>query len=142
LAGTGTDIVSVSRVSALIERGGRRFVQRWFTVGEIAYCEGLAVPERHFAARLAAKEAVLKAMPFAWDSALPWASIEVVRGASGTPTVRLSGPIATAACSAGVSRILVSLSHCDEYATAVALALATASPAPDERTAPSCRTSA
>lgn len=117
----GTDIVAVARVTALMDARGMAFLQRWFTAREIGYCRARAVPGRHFAARLAAKEAVLKALPIAWDGPLPWRSIEIANDPGGAPTVSLSGAIGRAAASAGVSGIRVSLSHCDQYATATAL---------------------
>jgi len=119
--GVGTDIVAVARVSALIRDRGTAFLERWFTAGEIGYCSRKAVPSRHFAARFAAKEAVAKALPMAWDGPLPWRSIEVVNDARGAPSVRLCGAVGEAAARAGVSEIRVSLSHCDEYAVAFAL---------------------
>ncbi len=120
--GAGTDIVSVPRIANLIETRGSTFLERWFTADEIAYCSGKAVPSRHFAARVAAKEAVAKALPVPWDGPLPWRSIEIVSGARGVPSVRLSGDLGVAADELGVDDIKVSLSHCDEYATAIALA--------------------
>jgi holo-[acyl-carrier protein] synthase len=117
----GTDIVAIGRIEALMRDRGAPFLERWFTAGEIGYCSGKAVPSRHFAARFAAKEAVVKALPVAWDGPLPWRSIEIVSDPRGVPSVCLSGAILDAATRAGVSEIKVSLSHCDEYATAVAL---------------------
>jgi holo-[acyl-carrier protein] synthase len=119
--GVGTDIVSVPRIAALIRDGGQTFLRRWFTPEEIAYCSGKAAPSRHFAARMAAKEAVMKALPTVWDGPLPWRSIEIVHIPGGAPTVRLSGDFLAASLRAGVGDIRVSLSHCDEFATAVAL---------------------
>jgi len=121
--GVGTDIVAVGRIAALIRDRGAAFTERWFTAQEIDYCAGKAVPSRHFAARYAAKEAVVKAMPVSWDGPLPWRSIEIVNG--GVPSVRLSGAILEAATRAGVGEISVSLAHCDEYATAIALVAVT-----------------
>jgi holo-[acyl-carrier protein] synthase len=118
----GTDIVSVARIAALVEERGTTFLDRWFTPMEIDYCTRMAVPSRHFAARIAAKEAVSKALPVTWDGPLPWRSIEIVTGPRGAPSVRLSGALQDAAAQAGVLELKVSLSHCDEYATAVALA--------------------
>ena len=117
----GTDIVAVDRIAALIRDHGAAFLERWFTAREIDYCSGKAFPSRHFAARFAAKEAVAKALPVAWDGPLPWRSIEIVSGPRGVPAVSLSGAIGDAADRAGVGDIWVSLSHCDQYATAVAL---------------------
>lgn len=118
--GLGTNIVAVGRIAALMRHRGAAFLERWFTTREIDYCSSKAVPSRHFAARFAAKEAIVKALPIAWDGPLPWRSIEVVNDPRGAPSVSLSGAIRDTATRAGVSDIWVSLSHCDEYATATA----------------------
>lgn len=119
--GLGTDIVAVNRIAALMRDRGKVFLERWFTAREIDYCSRKAVPSRHFAARFAAKEAVAKALPVAWDGPLPWRSIEIISDPRGAPTVSLGGALRDAAAKAGVGAIMVSLSHCDEYATACAL---------------------
>jgi holo-[acyl-carrier protein] synthase len=121
-AGAGTDIVSVPRVARLIDEHGDRFLDRWFTPDEIAYCRARAQPSLHFAARLAAKEAVVKAVRSSGDGPIPWRSIEIGHDAHGAPTVRLSGRILEEAARGGVGAIVVSLSHCAEFATAVAIA--------------------
>jgi holo-[acyl-carrier protein] synthase len=117
----GTDIVAVPRIETLIRNRGASFLNRWFTAHEIDYCSGKAVPSRHFAARFAAKEAVLKALPVEWD---------------GPPSVRLHGELLAAATRAGTSEISVSLSHCDEYATATALVTATSAGDPGHEDSP------
>jgi holo-[acyl-carrier protein] synthase len=117
----GIDIVPVGRISSLIRDYGDRFLNRWFTAAEIEYCNAKAVPSRHFAARFAAKEAVAKVLPAQWDSPLPWRLIEVVSNRDGALAVRLSGSALEVAERAGVGDIRLSLSHCDEYATAIAL---------------------
>lgn len=119
--GVGTDIVATGRIEALIRDRGTVFLERWFTAHEIEYCSGKAVPSRHFAARFAAKEAVVKALPVSWEGPLPWRSVEIVNDRSGAPSVRISGALRSVAVDAGVVDIVVSLSHCDEYATATAL---------------------
>ncbi len=124
-SGVGTDIVAVSRVAALMRNRGAAFLERWFTAGEIEYCSSKAMPPQHFAARFAAKEAVAKALPVIWDGPLPWRFIEIVNDPRGVPSVRLSGAILDAATRAGVSEISVSLSHCNEYATAIAVVAVT-----------------
>jgi holo-[acyl-carrier protein] synthase len=122
IAGTGTDILSVRRVEKLIEARGDRFLARWFSPGEIEYCMGKARPSLHFAARIAAKEAVLKALRAPWEGPMRWRSIEIVAGEGGGPAVLLSGAIREDAERAGISAIHVSLSHCGDYATATAIA--------------------
>lgn len=126
--GVGADIVAVGRIAALIRDRGRTFLERWFTTREIDYCSSKAVPSRHFAARFAAKEAVVKALPIAWDGPLPWRFIEIVSDPRGAPSVSLSGALLEAAARAGVGDIRVSLSHCDEYAIATALVAVASDP--------------
>ena len=116
----GIDIVPVAQIANLIRERGDGFLKRWFTAAEIDYCNGKAVPSRHFAARFAAKEAVAKVLPAHWEGPLPWRSIEIVNDTRGAPSVRLSGAVLEVATQAGVGDIGVSLSHCDEYATAIA----------------------
>jgi holo-[acyl-carrier protein] synthase len=128
--GVGTDIVAVSRIAALMRDRGSAFLQRWFTPVEIAYCTAKAVPSRHFAARFAAKEAVVKALPFAWDGPLPWRWVEIVNETGGRPVVRLSGRVLASARQAGVDTVRISMSHCDDYATAVAVVTLTSAGAP------------
>lgn len=120
-SGAGTDIVSVGRVARLISRRGQTFLERWFTQEEIAYCTSKAEPSRHFAARLAAKEAVVKALTLSWDGPVPYRSIEITHDRRGAPEVRLSGSVLESADRQGIGAIRVSLSHCAEYAIAVAL---------------------
>jgi len=117
--------VAVPRIAALMRARGAAFLERWFTTREIDYCSRKAAPSRHFAARFAAKEAVVKALPVAWNGPLPWRSIEIVTDSRGAPSVILSGAILDAATRAGTADIRMSLSHCDEYATAVALVAVT-----------------
>ncbi|MEJ2578350.1 MAG: holo-ACP synthase [Kineosporiaceae bacterium] len=118
----GTDIVSVARIAALLDRGGPDFTRRWFTDAEIAYCTSRARPGQHFAARAAGKEAVIKALRLAWDGPVAWSSVEIVRDDRGAPRVRLHGRVAEAAALAGIGEVALSLSHCDDYAVAMALA--------------------
>jgi holo-[acyl-carrier protein] synthase len=135
----GTDIVPVSRIGALVRDRGSAFLERWFTAREIDYCSSKKVPSRHFAARFAAKEAVAKALPVAWDGPLPWRSIEIANDPRGVPSVSLFGAVLDAATRAGVREIKVSLSHCDEYATAVALVTVTSTQSASETHVPDMR---
>lgn len=119
--GVGTDIVAVSRVARLISEGGARFLQRWFTPQEVAYCSGKAHPEQHFAGRLAAKEAVFKALGADSQGAVPWRDLAIEDHPHRAPTVRLSGELLELATSLGVDTVRVSLAHCEDYATATAI---------------------
>lgn len=119
----GTDIVPVDRIARLVEQRGDRFLLRWFTQAEIDHCRAKAHPEQHLAARLAAKEAVFKAVSGDSDGPVPWRDIEVVTRPGGPPEVRLTGTVAASAAQHRVADLQVSLSHCEDYATATAVSL-------------------
>lgn len=94
---------------------------RWFTDDEISYCASKADPAQHYAARLAAKEAVVKVVGLRWDGPIPYRCVEISADPSGAPRVQLSGRVEQAAELAGLGSIEVSLSHCRDYAVAVAM---------------------
>ncbi len=121
--GLGTDIVETARLAASIERHGAAFLDRVFLESERAYCDRGATPERCYAARFAAKEAVAKALGTGIGAQLSWRDIEIVRQPSGQPAVLLHGTGVATAAALGIRVWLLSLSHSDHYATATALAL-------------------
>ena len=115
---TGVDIVEIPRVQRVLARYGRRFLERIFTEGEIAYCRGRAP---NLAARFAAKEATMKALGTG-TRGVSWKDIEVLRRESGEPHIRLQGRAEERAQRLGVVEISLSLSHCQEYAVAFVVA--------------------
>ncbi len=116
--GVGIDIVENARIEHALERYGERFLHRVFTAGEIAYCQSMKFPARHFAARFAAKEAVSKAFGTGIGKAMGWRDIDVHRQGSGQPFVVLEGGAKQLAAERGVSAVWVSLSHTDNHAAA------------------------
>ncbi len=119
--GVGVDIVETRRVADSLEKFGARFRQRCFLPGEIAYCEAMKFPARHFAARFAAKEAISKAFGTGIGGQLGWQDLEICRRDSGEPYVVLHGRGAELAKVRGATAVLVSLSHGNEYAVAQAV---------------------
>jgi holo-[acyl-carrier protein] synthase len=120
--GVGIDLVEVPRLSQIIADKGSRVFERLLTPDERAYCESRPDPATHVAVRLAAKEAVYKALQGS-DAArgIGWREIEVVRAPDGRPDVALSGIAAARARELGVERVMLSLSHTHLAAVAVAL---------------------
>ncbi len=101
-----------------------RFRDRVFTPDEIAYCEASRKrAAEHFAARFAAKEAVLKALGTGWRDGIAWTDIEIRRDPAGIPSIRLSGEAAAIAAEHGIRAWLVSLTHTTTLAQASVLAL-------------------
>jgi len=120
--GVGVDLVEVPRVSAIIADKGARVFERLLTPGEREYCESRPDPATHMAVRLAAKEAVYKALQGSEAArGIGWREIEVVRAPDGRPDIVLSGSAAARAEVLGVRRVMLSLSHTHLAAVAVAL---------------------
>jgi holo-[acyl-carrier protein] synthase len=118
IVGIGHDIIEVARVKAELAQNGDTFKTELFTPLEIAYCDSKHYPERHYAARFAAKEALFKAMTVGKDTGMSWLDIEVQNGFAGEPLIVLSGETFMQSERMGANRILVSLSHTSEIASA------------------------
>ncbi len=119
----GVDIVSVPRIGELLSEHPERFLERCFGPEERAYCE--SQPRRrveHYAARFAAKEAVMKALGTGLTQGIRWRDIEVTRSSAGAPGVRLSGRAAEIASGLDVREWLLSLSHTESLAMASVVA--------------------
>jgi holo-[acyl-carrier protein] synthase len=118
IVGTGVDLERVDRIRAAIERHGRRFLERVFTAGEIAYVEGRKHRWESYAARFAAKEAAMKALGTGWDRGVHWVDVEIVREDRGRPGLRFHGRAAEVAAELGCRSASVSLSHTSDHAIA------------------------
>jgi holo-[acyl-carrier protein] synthase len=119
LIGLGIDMIEVPRIEHSLQRFGTRFMQRVFTESEIAYCQSMKFPARHFAARFAAKEALSKAFGTGIGKAMGWREIDIRKKESGEPFVILNGGAEWLAGERGVNSVLISLSHTDHHAVAV-----------------------
>jgi holo-[acyl-carrier protein] synthase len=121
IEGVGIDLIETARIRKTIGRFGARFFERVFTAGEIGYCRSMKHPDRHFAARFAAKEAVSKCFGTGIGLEIGWKDIEIVRDDRGKPGVELHGKGRELARRLKVKAIQVSLSHTEHYGSAVAI---------------------
>jgi phosphopantetheine--protein transferase-like protein len=120
--GLGIDVVDVDRAEAMLAPRRRRVLDRLLTADELAYVMKLPHPARHLAVRLAAKEAVYKALQVLPGSRpIGWRDIEVVRGEHGRPSVRFHGLAKELVERAGGLSIHLSLTHSDRSAVAAAI---------------------
>ncbi len=119
--GIGVDIIEIRRVEKLLAKWGERFWQRILLPEEIAYCRRKKYPGPHLAARIAVKEAVLKAFGEGWTEKIGWKDILVGRSTKGQPRVSLTGKGRKLQREMGVAEVLVSLSHADSYSVAAAV---------------------
>jgi holo-[acyl-carrier protein] synthase len=123
--GTGIDLIEVERVRQALERPstGARFRARVFTADEIAYCESRGRGRfQSYAARFAAKEAVMKALGTGWNRQVGWRDIEVLRTRGRPPTIKLWGKAAEFALRRNLTRFELSISHSAIHAIAHVIA--------------------
>lgn len=95
IAGIGTDISYVSRVTAVFERHPQRFIKRILgdeeqVVFKRRYERDAKRGMRYLATRFAAKEAFSKAIGLGMRMPMAWSRMQVLNAASGKPQVVLS----------------------------------------------------
>lgn len=118
----GIDIVSVKRIRQAIGRGKSGFLKRVYTRREKDYCKLRARCFEHYAARFAAKEALIKALG---DKAhcVAMNQIEIRNQPSGKPRIVLSPAVLKKAGLSRKNQIELSLSHDRDYAIASVIIL-------------------
>jgi len=124
--GIGTDVCSIARMRAAVQRHGVRFAQRVLGPAEQQeYARRLARVEQrginYLATRFAAKEAFSKAIGLGLHEPMRWRDCEILKLASGQPIVVLHGALKDW-CAARALRFLVSVS--DEADSALATVVA------------------
>ena len=121
ILGIGIDIIEVARIQSSHEKFGERFLNRILRPDEIAYCLSYKTPGPFLAARFAAKEAISKAFGTGIGAKLGWQDMEIGRRESGEPFVILHGNGEELLQERGARIVLISLSHTQQHATAVAI---------------------
>jgi holo-[acyl-carrier protein] synthase len=122
VVGVGIDLVDLERIRRLLANKGEHAMARFFSDSERQYLATRPDATGHAAARIAAKEAVYKAM-----QALPgargvgWREIEVSRDEEGRPAIRLHGLAARVSEDRGGLQIKISLTHSATSAGAIAI---------------------
>ena len=115
----GTDIIEIERIKDNVDKHVDTFIDRVFTKNEIAYCESKkSMRYQHYAARFAAKEAIFKAISKNIDNKydIEWKNVEIINDENGRPQVKFLDYKIN-----NIKNIDISLSHCKEYAIAMAV---------------------
>jgi holo-[acyl-carrier protein] synthase len=120
IIGIGVDVVDVPRMREVIGRTAT-FRERTFTEGERADAEKRRDPSERYAARFAAKEAVMKAMGLGLG-AFGFYDVETVLAESGRPSLVITGKAAELASEAGITNWHLTLSHTTNTAVAMVIA--------------------
>lgn len=124
--GLGIDIVEIDRIERVIDRSPA-FVKRVYTEDERAYCDKARRPAIRYAARFAAKEAVLKALGTGFAHGIRPTDVEVVSKPKQPPRVVLHRKASDRAQEMGVVSLPISLSHTNKESVACAMAITHAS---------------
>ncbi|MBI4115845.1 MAG: holo-ACP synthase [Candidatus Omnitrophica bacterium] len=119
----GVDIVSVERLEQVAKRHGERFLNRIFTAEERSYCETKRYKYEHYAARFAAKEAMMKAMEIRRKDRLRFREIEVRRRATGKPEISVSPESSKRFGLPKGARVELSMAHEREFAVSFVVLL-------------------
>jgi holo-[acyl-carrier protein] synthase len=126
MIGLGVDLVQISQLQSQLRDSASVFATETYTSVELNYAKNNVSghPERHLAARYAAKEALIKA----WSSLRygkpqvvnnpKYKDVEVINDHFGRPKIRLSGSIREHLQD---FKIQLSLSHDGDYAIATVL---------------------
>ena len=122
IVAVGTDLIEVARVKSALARLGSRFERRIFTESESAYCRRRKRSAESFAARFAAKEAVMKALGTGWRRGVRWVDIEVRRAPGQAPAIALRGAAADHAKRRGIASWHLTITHTAALAQAFVIA--------------------
>jgi len=114
--GVGIDLVKIERMKDVVDRWGRKFLERVFTKNEISYCYEKKNPYLSLSVRFAAKEALIKAI----GSEVPvlLTDIEVINAANGRPDIKISGRLKEFFSDKSIKQPALSMSHEKEYGIA------------------------
>ena len=119
IRGIGTDVVSVARLTELLERFEGRAAQRLFSPEERRDCDRRASRNECLAARFAAKEAFVKALGTGLMGGMRWRDMVVRSDRRGRPELQLDGIAEERFREVGGERLHLSLSHDAGIAVAV-----------------------
>ena len=119
ILGIGIDQIEVARVARNVELP--EFLAKVYSSAEIKYCQARGIPKQHFAARFAAKEAMLKALGTGLHGGFRLSEIAVLPDETGRPVMHLEGKVKAHLAKLGVSNIQVSLSHLKDIACAIVI---------------------
>jgi holo-[acyl-carrier protein] synthase len=117
----GIDLIECSRIAAVLNRHGPRFLDRVLTPTEQSLASRFRNPVPFIAGRWAAKEAVLKMLGTGVRGGITWTDVEIRTGELGQPLVHLSGLTRGIAESLGIREVLLSITHTRDYAAASAI---------------------
>lgn len=117
----GNDIVENYRIKEAFDKFGDKFLKKVFTHEEIEYALSKPNPIPFLSGRFACKEAFIKAVCLENGKTLDLREIELKGNFFGKKNIALSGKSKELFIEKGFDEISVSISHTDNFATAVVI---------------------
>ena len=118
IIGIGVDIVDTQEFRRLVDSEKEPFLNRIFTSAEISYAKAAADPYQRLAARLAGKEAALKALGTGWTDEVDWHNLEIANDEMGKPELAFSGGARTRFQELNCRRAWLTMSHTTAFCIA------------------------
>lgn len=118
--GVGNDIIEINRIRDGIARHKQHFINKLFTQKEQLHCLRYQDSAPSFSGLFAAKEAIVKALGTGFRHGITWLDIEISHDPLGKPEPVFSEKINEMFNN---PKMIISISHCREYATATAILL-------------------
>lgn len=131
IIGFGSDLCSIERITASIDRFDRRFIERIFTPAEQAKADRRQLTRAAtYAKRFAAKEACAKALGTGFRNGVFFKDMGVINDPNGKPTLHLTGGAAErlAAITPANHKAVVHLTLTDDHPWAMAVVIIEALP--------------
>lgn len=122
IIGIGTDIVEIKRITKLLAKRKKKFVERILSEVEVTEYEAQMHPEKYLAKRWAAKEAVSKALGTGIAQGVAFTDITIGHLASGQPLIELTGKTAEIAQKQNIAHWSISISDEKQHAIAFVIA--------------------
>lgn len=119
--GIGIDLVNIKRMGKVIDRWGKKFINRVFTAQEIDFCFRGSKSVSSLALRFAAKEAFSKAIGLGMKKGIRWQDIEVVQNPSGRPDLNVTGKALSFCHEEGIRSWCVTLTDEGDYGIAMVI---------------------
>lgn len=120
ISGIGIDIIEIERIKKALNKPS--FINRCFTEKEIQYFKKRKYNVQTIAGYFCAKEAISKSLGTGF-STFKLLDIEIIKDHNGRPTVLLKNNAMKISKQMGINNVLISISHCNTYAVANAVAI-------------------
>ena len=122
IAGVGNDVVDMRRLQGVLGRHPQRLPQRLLTAAERREFAARAFAISYLAGRMAAKEALGKALRVGLRAPLGWQNMSVLAADNGAPAFDFAPPLKHYLASRNIAVCHLSLAHDGDYAAAVVVA--------------------